>query len=302
MNPVSGPGRAAASPAWPGDSGPTALRIALGGTLRQLREEVGISREVAGSTIRASVAKMSRLELGRVGFKLRDVTDLLTLYRVVDPARREELLELARQANKRGWWHRYSDLLDASFQTYLGLEQAAPVIRTFELQFVPGLLQTPDYARAVTRLAYTSVQEVERRVELRLQRQRLLSTDHKDPPTRLWAVVDESVLRRWVGSDVRVLRAQLDHLLAMSELPNVALQVVPLRHGGHAAAGGSFKVLRFADQALPDVVAIEHLHSAVYLDKPAEVDNYTFVMSELVASVDPPGRTPHIIKQIRDEI
>ena len=150
-------------------SGPTVLRIALGSQLRGRREAAGITREIAGDSIRASTAKISRLELGRVGFKERDVADLLTLYGILDPDERAQFLGLARRANAPGWWHRYADLLPAWFETYLGLEQAATVIRCYELQFVPGLVQTRDYARAVTRLGHTDPDDVERRVELRMR-------------------------------------------------------------------------------------------------------------------------------------
>jgi len=280
-------------------SGPTVRRIGLGSQLRRLREQAGIDRETAGEAIRASMAKISRMELGRVSFKIRDVADLLTLYGVTDPAVRGEFLDLARQANKPGWWHRYADLLPSWFETYLGLEQAASVIRTFELQFVPGLLQTPDYARAVTRLAHTRAEEIERRVELRMLRQELLGQDH---PPMLWAIVDESALRRSVSDEPDVLRAQLTHLLQMNERPNVSLQIVPLSHGGHPAAGGSFTLLRFADPDLPDVVYLEQLTSALYLDKQTDTDHYAMVMDRLVTKLEPPGRAASILERIRREV
>jgi hypothetical protein len=299
MDAVRDVGRSLAGSASGGAaSGPTVLRIGLGSTLRRLREDAGVDRETAGNAIRASVAKISRLELGRVGFKIRDVADLLTLYGVRDPVRREEFLDLARRANEPGWWHRYSDLLATWFETYLGLEQAASVIRTFELQFVPGLLQTPDYARAVTRLGHTRAEEIERRVELRMHRQQLL--DQPGAPM-LWAVIDESALRRSVSNDSGVLRAQLDHLLAMNERPNVSLQIVPLSVGGHAAAGGSFTILRFAQPDLPDVVYLEQLTSALYLDKRADTDHYAMVMDRLVARLEPPSRAAAILTRIRDD-
>jgi hypothetical protein len=300
MDAVRDVGRSVAGAAPGGaTSGPTVLRIGLGSTLRRLRENANVDRETAGNAIRASVAKISRMELGRVGFKIRDVADLLTLYGVRDPVRREEFLDLARRANEPGWWHRYSDLLATWFETYLGLEQAASVIRTFELQFVPGLLQTPDYARAVTRLGYTRAEEVERRVELRMHRQELL--EQPGAPT-LWAVVDESALRRSVSNDPGVLRAQLDHLLAMNERPNVSLQIVPLSVGGHAAAGGSFTILRFAQPDLPDVVYLEQLTSALYLDKHADTDHYAMVMDRLVARLEPPAHAAAILDRIRSSI
>ncbi len=289
----------AGSPAPKGTpTGPTVLRIGLGGALRRRREAAGVTREQAGESIRASPAKISRLELGRVGFKERDVADLLTCYGIRDAAEREQFLDLARQANTPGWWHRYSDLLPSWFETYLGLEQASSVIRNYELQFVPGLLQTRDYARAVTMLGHTDPVEVERRVELRLQRQALLTGPNA--PT-LWAVVDEAALRRsMLGPEQS--RAQITHLIEMNELPNISLQVAPFSYGGHAAAGGPFAILRFAEPDLPDIVYLEQLTSALYLDKRSDVEHYAAVMDRLCAQVEQPDRTEAILTGIRAEI
>jgi transcriptional regulator with XRE-family HTH domain len=279
-------------------TGPTVLRIGLGGALRRRREAAGVTRERAGEAIRASPAKISRLELGRVGFKERDVADLLTCYGVHDPAERAQFLDLAKEANAPGWWHRYSDLLPSWFETYLGLEQAASVIRTYEIQFVPGLLQTPEYARAVTMLGHTNPGEVDRRVELRVQRQALLTGPN--PPT-LWAVVDEAALRRpLLGPDQT--RAQIDRLIEMNELPHISLQVAQFSYGGHAAAGGAFAILRFAEPDLPDIVYLEQLTSAVYLDKRADLEHYAVVMNRLCAQVEQPDRTKEILTRIRAEI
>jgi len=280
------------------DAGPTALRIGLGSELRRRRERAGISREVAGEALRASPAKISRLELGRVGFKERDVLDLLTLYGVTDETERSQFLALARRANAPGWWHRYSDLLPGWFETYLGLEQASTMIRTYELQFVPGLLQTREYARAVTLLGHEDLEDVERRVELRLRRQEVLTAP--GAPT-LWAVIDEAALRRSLNGP-ELLRAQLDHLLAMNELPNVSVQIAPLSFGGHAAAGGPFSILRFAEPDLPDIVYLEQLTSALYLDKRSDVEHYALVMDRLCAHIEPPDRTAAIIDAIRKSI
>jgi hypothetical protein len=244
-------------------SGPTVLRMLLGRQLRQLREAKGVSREIAGWEIRSSESKISRMELGRVGFKERDVADLLTMYGVGDPAEREAFLEMVKQSNQPGWWHRYNDVIPSWFELNLGLEQDAAVIRTFALQFIPELLQTPDYARAMIRWTHTNTEEIERRVELRMHRQQVLARD--DPPN-LWAVIDESVLRRSVCDKPDVLRAQLGYLLEMNERPNITLQFVPLNHGGHPATSGSFTLLRFAQPDIPDVVYFEELASSLYLD------------------------------------
>ena len=280
--------------------GPTVLRMLLGAHLRRLREAASVTREDAGWEIRSSESKISRMELGRVGFKERDVDDLLTLYGLDDEQERERLLALARDANNPGWWHRYGDVLPNWFQSYLGLEAAASVIRTYEVQFVPGLLQTAEYARAVVLLGHDAPGEtqVERRVNVRVTRQRLLA--RANPPL-LWAVVDEAALRRTIGGR-DVLRGQIEHLLEVTKLPNVRLQVVPFDVGGHAAAGGAFSILRFPHEDLPDIVYIEHLTSALYLDKRDDVDRYTEAISHLFIEAEPPGRTPEILRQIRNEL
>ncbi|MGH8968237.1 MAG: helix-turn-helix domain-containing protein, partial [Actinomycetes bacterium] len=259
-----------------------------------------ITREAAGEAIRASDAKISRIELGRVGFKARDVADLLTLYDVADQNERETFFALVRRANEPGWWRQYGDVLSNWFETYLGLEQASSVIRTYEVQFVPGLLQTEDCARAVMQLCqlHSSAEEVDRRVALRMARQDFLT---QPGAPDYWAVVDEAVLRRPLGSQ-QTLRAQVRHLIEMAELPNITLQVVPFRTGGHVAAGGPFTILRFAEPDLPDIVYLEQLTSAVYLDKKHETDNYLLVMDRLCVKAESPTDTTSFLKEIIKEI
>jgi transcriptional regulator with XRE-family HTH domain len=280
--------------------GPTVLRIMLGNQLRRLREESGVTPDDAAYEIRGSRSKISRIEHGRVGFKERDVADLLTLYGVTDEPVRASMLALARQANSPGWWAKYSDILPDWFEPYLGLETAASLIRSFELQFVHGLFQTEDYAHAVTALGYgpASGDETERRVSLRMRRQEVL--DGTDPP-RVWFVIDEAALRRPIGGR-QVMRAQLKHLLEAAALPHITIQVVPFRRGGHAAAGGSFTILRFAAPDLPDVVYLEHLTSALYLDDRRDVDHYMEVMNVLSAEAHPPAATTRFLKEIIQEI
>jgi transcriptional regulator with XRE-family HTH domain len=260
-------------------SGPTALRIALGAQLRRLREDSNVTVVDAAEAIRATHSKISRLERGRSGAKQRDVADLLTLYGVTDDAQREELLVLARQANTPGWWQPYNDVLPSWFELYLGLEKAASIIRLYEVQFVHGLLQTEDYARAVILIAnaHAPAEEIERRVSVRMKRQQLLT--QPDAP-QVWAVLDEAALRRWPAGPAE-MRAQLEHLLEVTELPNVTLQVVPFDIGPHAAAGGPFTILRFPEPDLPDMVYLEQLNSAVYLDHPDDVIDYVTVMDQL---------------------
>lgn len=284
--------------AQPG-SGSTVRRILLGSQLRRLREAQGISREDAGYEIRASESKISRMELGRVSFKDRDVADLLTMYGVTDETEREALLNLTREANATGWWHSYGDILPSWFQVYVGLEEAASVIRTYEVQFVPGLLQTADYARAVIVAGQpnASAPEVERRVGLRTQRQLILG---RDRPPRLWAVLDEAALRRPIGGR-DVMRGQIQHLIDAAAHPHVTIQVMPFRFGAHAAEGGPFTLLRFPEPDLPDVVYLEQLTSALYLDKRDDVDQYTEVMERLSVDGLPPDRSVDLLARILKE-
>ncbi len=280
----------------PGD-GPTAGRILVGAQLRRLREQRGLTRAEAAEPIRASESKISRMELGRVGFKERDVQDLLTLYGVDDEQERAALLARVRDANATSWWHPYSDVTPSWFQRYLGLEATAMLIRSYEVQFVPGLLQTEQYARAVVRLGHGGAgdEEVERRVRLRMERQQALT--RPDPP-RLWAVVDEAALRRPVGGP-QVMRDQLEALIGIvTKAPNVQLQVIPLAAGGHAAAGGSFTILRFPQDDLPDLVYLEHLAGALYLDKREDVDCYFDAVNRLFVDAAPLKDTVEILDRI----
>jgi transcriptional regulator with XRE-family HTH domain len=277
--------------------GPTVGRMLLGAQLRRLREAAGITPDRAGYAIRASRSKISRLEHGRVGFKERDVTDLLDQYGVTDDDLRLRLLSLARQSNNPGWWARYDDVLPDWFETYLGLEQATSLIRTYALQFVPGLFQTEDYARAVTLLGHRAapLAEIERRVSLRLRRQDILHRASSGP--KVWAVIDESALRRPLGGR-EVMKAQLSHLVELIESPQVTLQIMPFDRGGHSAAGGSFSILRFADSELPDIVYIEQLTGALYLDRPEEIDHYREVMNSLSAEAEPPAESERQLKDL----
>jgi len=281
------------------NDGPTVRRLQLGARLRSLRLAKGVTRDQAGYEIRASESKISRMELGRVSFKERDVVDLLKLYGVDDSGERDRLLTLAREANTPGWWHSYGDVLSTWFQNYLDLEQAAELIRTYEIQFVPGLLQTDAYARAVITLGHggASPEEIDRRADLRMARKQMLQ---REESPRLWAVLDEAVLRRPIGGK-EVLREQIESLLAACDHPSVRLQVIPFESGGHAAAGGAFAILRFPHPDMPDVVYLEHLTSGLYLDKPEDVDHYAAAMGRLTIEAEPPARTPELLrKALRD--
>ncbi|MFF7155951.1 Scr1 family TA system antitoxin-like transcriptional regulator [Streptomyces sp. NPDC008139] len=254
-------------------------RMLLGAQLRRLRESKGITRELAGYSIRASESKISRMELGRVSFKERDVADLLTLYEVTDDAERAAMLGLVREANAAGWWHGYGEVMPTWFQTYVGLEESAALIRTFEVQFVHGLLQTEDYIRSVIRLGHpeAAVPWVERRVGLRLERQKLLVSEQAP---HFVAVMDEGALRRPFGGR-QVMIDQVRHILEAAERPNVDVRILPFATGGHAAGGGAFTLLSFPESDLPDLVYLEQLTGALYIDKPDEVVEYQKAMNAL---------------------
>jgi transcriptional regulator with XRE-family HTH domain len=272
--------------------GPTILRLLLGAQLRRLREAREISAHDAAQAIRGSESKISRIELGRNAVREIDIADLLTLYGITDRAEREQLLTLASRANQPGWWHQYHDVLPSWFQSYVGLEEAAESIRSFDPQFIPGLLQTEDYAAAVLALGDFSLDEAERLVVLRKERQRRFTSG----TMRLWAIIDEVALRRPVGG-AGVLRAQLEYLIEACQQQSLTLQITPFATAVHAAPG-AFSILRFADPAMPDMVYVENLTSALYIDKPPEVGRYLLAMERLSIISAPPGDSAEILRGI----
>jgi Domain of unknown function (DUF5753)/Helix-turn-helix domain len=283
----------------PRSAGPTVQRLVLGGHLRRLREEAAMTTEQAALSIRGSHSKISRMEHGRVRFKERDIVDLLTVYGIGPGEERDALLRLAREASTPGWWHGYSDILPHWVEPYFGLEAAASSIREYELQFVPGLLQIESYARGVIRLGNAVAEdEVLRRAEARMSRQEIL---RRDSPPKVWAVLDESALRRVIaGRDV--MRAQVRHLIDMCDHPAVTLQILPFSAGPHRAMGGPFTILRYTEPDLRDVVYIEQLTSAIYLDKPTEVDAYLEVIEEVCLQAEASAMTPGILKAVLDNL
>jgi len=281
------------------ESGPTALRIVLGAQLRRLREAAEISRADAGYAIRGSESKISRMELGRVGLKERDVNDLLTMYGVTEDEVRAKFLDMVRRSNSPGWWHRYSDLMPDWFQDYVGLEEAASRILTYETQFIPGLLQTEDYAMAIASHGRPELAgpAVKRRVALRMQRQKILQ---RPGAPRLWAVIDESVLHRPIGGR-GVLLEQVEHLLSVTKEGSITLQVVPYQLSGYAAEG-AFTMLRFGEPDLPDIVYLEHLAGALYLDKLEELEVYSRVFDRLTVDAETPDRSRQLLSKIRADL
>src|SRR5215471_830828 len=274
------PGRTASGPVDGIKSrlaGPIVVRMLLGARMRRFREASGITCTDAGYAIRGSHSKISRMELGRSGFKHRDVADLLTLYGVCDNVERDGMFSLVEQANSPGWLHEYGDVLSSSAETRLELEQCASVIRCYENQFIPDLLQTADYARALIELYHPAApqSDVARRIALLMKRQMIL---HEPVCCRLWAVIDEAALRRQPGT-AAAMRRQLRQLIEIAELPHVTIQVMPFSTG--VAAGGAITVLRFAGPEMGDVVYLYQCTGAVCLTKPADVQNYAQVVDRL---------------------
>jgi transcriptional regulator with XRE-family HTH domain len=267
----------------------------LGTQLRRLRESRGITAQAAARSIRGSESKISRIELGRNAIREIDVLDLLTFYGV-GAVEREQLLTLAEQANRPGWWHRYNDILPDWFQSYVGMEEAATSIRIYEAQFIPGLLQTPQYTAAVLAFCDIPIGEAERHVILRKERQRRFTEGR----LRLWAIIEETALRRPIGGK-EILRDQLRYLLSLSSRQNLTLQIIPADMGGHAVPSG-FAILRFNDADLPDVAYLEHLTSALYFDKKSDVDRYLLAIERLSIVSAKPSETPHILTTIISQL
>jgi hypothetical protein len=279
--------------------GPTVRRLILGTQLRRLRETAEITRAEAAYSIRGSESKLSRMESGRVGFKERDVADLLTLYGVQEDQERRKVLDLVQQSNVQGWWHAYSDLMPKWFEDFVGLEESASQIKSYELQFVPGLLQTEDYALAIASRGRpeNANRDTERKVHLRMQRQRILLG--RNAP-KLWVVIDESVLYRRLGG-AKVLRTQIEHLLDLTTLPNIRLQVVPYQTSGYGAEG-PFTLLRFGEAELSDIVYVEHLAGALYLEKPEEIEIYSRALDRLAVEAETPAASRRLLMNAREQL
>ncbi|MBR7826403.1 helix-turn-helix domain-containing protein [Actinospica sp. MGRD01-02] len=282
-----------------GRAGPSVRRLILGSQLRRLREKAGISCAEAGYSIRGSASKISRLETGRISFKERDVEDLLTLYGLNDPEERQQLISLVAQSRQTGWWHRYNERMPKWFEDFVGLEEAAARIQSWELQFIPGLLQTPDYARAVIAHGQprAAQETIDSQVDLRMRRQRILNGTN---PPRLWMVVDESVLHRTLGSPA-MLKKQIEHLLEAVQHSHISLQIVPFSRSGYVAEG-AFSVLRFAEAELPDIAYIEHLTGALYLERPDELEVYGRAFDRLVVDAETPRGSRQLLEKLRLEL
>ncbi|MEU9699357.1 helix-turn-helix transcriptional regulator [Streptomyces sp. NPDC047981] len=282
-------------------SAPTVGQVVLGRRLQDLRERAGLKREEAAKVLRVAPATIRRMETAEVALKIPYVQLLLQAYGITD-SEAEAFVALAEEANLPGWWQRFHDVLPGWFSMYVSLEGAASLIRAYEPQFVPGLLQTEGYARAILRsgaVGSSSTEEIERHVALRMERQSLLTRE--DAP-KFWVIMDETVFRRPVGDGPEVMRDQLDRLLEVSELPNVTLQIAEFASGHHPGTYGPFVLFRFAVPELPDMVYSEYLTGAVYLDARPEVASHLEVMDRMAAQAATAQRTKEILRGLRKEL
>jgi transcriptional regulator with XRE-family HTH domain len=278
---------------------PTVLRMILGRQLQALREKAGLSYQQAADAIYSSEWTIRRIEAGKGALKPLNIKSLLVTYGVTDVREIDAFLGLARDASKPGWWHSYSDVLPDWFKVAVGLEESASLIRTYQPQVVPGLLQTEAYARAITAASFPSEKEedTERRVALRLARQDLL---RRPAPPEYWVILEETVLRRPIGGP-EVMRGQIEHLIETAARPNITIQVLPFATGWHPALYGMFNIFRFPDDAIPDVVYSEGLTGAYYLNKPEETSKYIEALDRMAAQAATPDQTITIQQEILKE-
>jgi transcriptional regulator with XRE-family HTH domain len=273
---------------------PTIRRRELGAMLRALRQEQGLTVEQVAEMLLCSPSKVSRMETGQRGATLRDVRDLARIYGFTDPAKVENLMNLARAGREQGWWQGYN--LD--FANYVGLEEAAVSLTFYMPMLIPGLLQTPGYVRALHEadIQNYTAERVEEAVEVRLKRQQILT---RDPPLQLSVVLDEAVLHRAVGGPA-VMGEQLDHLITAGKLPNVTIYVIPFATGAHPAMDSLFEILDFGDTA-PQVVYVEGLMGYIYLDRAQDISRYAQVFDRLRTLALTPEESAGLIAKIRSQ-
>ncbi|MFG2126363.1 helix-turn-helix domain-containing protein [Streptomyces sp. NPDC048751] len=278
---------------------PTVGQVVLGKRLQELREAAGLKREEAARVLRVAPATVRRMEMAEVSLKIPYLQVLLEAYGVSE-AEAAAFVALAEDANKPGWWQRFHDVLPDWFSLFVSLEGAARMIRSYEPHFVPGLLQTQEYARAVLdsgTIGQTTPESIERHVSLRIARQRLL--DGPNPP-HLWVIMDETVLRRPVSIRPEVMRDQLDKLLEYAERDRITLQVAEFANGPHPGTYAPFSLFRFAEPELPDLVVTEYLTGALYLDSRAEVSTHLEVLDHMTTHAASAERTKKLLRECRE--
>lgn len=280
-----------------GRRSPTLRRRRLSAELRRLRQGCSLTALDVTERLSWAAGKLTRMERGEwVRPNPRDVQDLLDVYGVTDERQREQLMTWAREGRERGWWHPYRDMLSESYTTFIGLEAEASTERTFELAVIPGILQTADYTRALMLRgpAEISAKEIDHRVEIRMARQEILTGDD---PVRLWAVIDEAALRRSAGGEA-VMRAQMEHLVEVANLPKVTIQVIPFSRGTHPGTKGPFTILEFPDREDPDAVYIENVAGELFVEEPVDVDRFRIAFERLTAVAESPEDTIRLVTEL----
>ncbi|MEW1654936.1 MULTISPECIES: helix-turn-helix transcriptional regulator [unclassified Streptomyces] len=279
---------------------PTVLRVVLGKRLQDLREKAGLSFERAAAALDVTHATIRRMEKAEVGLKIPYVEKLLATYGVTDQREIDGFLSLAREANRPGWWHRFRDVLPEWFSAFVSLESEANLVRSYQPHYIPGLLQTEDYAAAVLRagMPHATPADIDRIVALRMERQALLTRENAP---MLWSVLDETVLRRPIGGP-KVMRDQVTRLMEATSMPNVRLQVMPFAAGPHPAMYGPFHIFRFPIPELPDIAYAESLVGAVYFDQRNDVSQYLEALDRMCAQAAPAHATAGILGGFRKEI
>jgi transcriptional regulator with XRE-family HTH domain len=274
--------------------------VVLGKRLQELREAADLKREEAARVLRVAPATVRRMEMAEVALKIPYVQVLLETYGVPDDEA-AAFVALAEEANQPGWWQRFHDVLPDWFSLYVSLEGAATLIRSYEPHFVPGLLQTEEYARAVMEagtIGQAGPDTIERHVSLRMTRQQLL--ERPDPP-HLWVIMDETVLLRPVSIRGEVMRDQLDKLLDLSERDRITLQIAEFKDGPHPGTYAPFTLFRFGEPELPDMVFTEYLTGALYLDSRTEVSAHLEVLDHMTARAASAQRTKKILRERRED-
>lgn len=281
-------------------TGPTVRRRRLGTELRKLRESSGYKLEEVAAQLGVAPSTLSRIETGKAPTKSAYLNQMLEMYGVEEPGQRQVLVDMAREGHRKGWWAAYDDVLPSGFDIYVGLEAETAAVRGYEISVVPGLLQTPDYARAVLREMFPrhGAEQIDRLVDLRMERQRRFDDD---PPLELWAILDEAVVRRPVGGR-QVMRAQLDHLLDMTLRPGITVQVLPFDCGAHAGHGGPFSILEFPNRTDSEVAYVESVAGNLYLEKDREVRARVEAFDRLRAAALAPAASVDLVAHVSKEL
>ena len=281
-------------------TGPTVRRRRLGTELRKLRESNGYKLEEVAAQLGVAPSTLSRIETGKAPTKSAYLNQMLEMYGVVEPGQRQVLVDMAREGHRKGWWAAYDDVLPSGFDIYVGLEAETAAVRGYEISVVHGLLQTPDYARAVLGEMFPrhATDQIDRLVDLRIERQRRLDDD---PPLDLWAILDEAVIRRPVGGN-QVMRRQLEHLLNMAAKPGVTMQVLPFASGAHAGHGGPFSILEFPNRTDSEVAYVESVAGYLYLEKDREVRTRVEAFDRLRAAALSPSASVDLIAEVANEL